>query len=84
MGAVGLSNTFKNEAEGTRPDPTEGRREQERGEIDGRRELETEVLRLGVGGAGDPGWTFRIQAEIAEVVADLRRARTGLRGAVDA
>lgn len=55
LGAVGLSNTFKNEAEGTRPDPTEGRREHERGEMDGRRELEMELLRLGVGGAGDPG-----------------------------
>lgn len=83
VGFVGLSKTFKKDAEAARLDPTEGRREGERGETDGRRELEMDVLRLGVGGAGDPGCTLRTQVVIAEAVADLRRPRTGLHGLAD-
>lgn len=53
---VGVSVIFKNDAEGTRLEVTEARRVRERGEMDGRRGLEIEVLRRGgVNGAGEPG-----------------------------
>jgi len=80
LAVVGVSRMFRKDAEGTRPELIEGRRVKERGEMDGRRGLDSEGLRLGVSGAGEPGWTAVTQAVIAEVVADRRRVVTGLQG----
>lgn len=58
--------------EGEAVPTTDGRREQ----TDGRREEQRlELLRRGERGAGEPGWTFAAQEEMAE----LERRRVGRR-----
>lgn len=71
LAAEGVSWKFRKEADATRTEVMEPRREME----DLREKAEG--LRRGEYGVGEPGWTFAIHAVIAEVVAERRLTTVG-------
>ena len=76
LALVGVAPKLMNDADGTRFEATDGRREDE--------ERNREGLRLGEYGAGVPGCTSATHAVMAAIVAERRRpkgGRTGLAGA---